>query len=373
MQRFQAETLFQPSNLVAAIQEANQVDADGNLKPLFGSIMAIPHQQMARTVAVLGLDFVMIDALHTPIGAENLYALIQTVNFVSQGRTCVVVRVPSAESHLLTHALDAGASGIIFPHIDTAAEAAAAVKKVRYEYSGGERSLSPCALLNGITDVAPPGWSAETIADRNIAVICQIESATAVENVNEIATTPGVHSLMLGAGDLRVSLGLPSRTPSGTPEDPRFFAAVEKLIAAGHAHNKALMTVAFKTNANDAGWLRNFSLVLTSADIISVVKGHKEDLARTRDLLKNVQSSKKAVIETRANGHRNGAMNGHPKEQLNGGHAKEKPNGQVNGDCNGHSMGNANGHGNDSPYSVSGAQMERAVTSAGRLAEGIAV
>ncbi|ROT37637.1 HpcH/HpaI aldolase/citrate lyase family protein [Sodiomyces alkalinus F11] len=333
MQRFQAETLFQPSNLVAAIQEANQVDSDGNRKPLFGSIMAFPHQKVARTVAVLGLDFVMIDALHTAIDAENLYALIQTINFVSQGRTCAVVRVPSAESHLLAYALDAGASGIIFPHVDTAAEAAAAVKKVRYEYSGGERSLSPCALLNGITDMAPPGWSAERIADRNIAVICQIESAVAVENVDEIARIPGVHSLMLGAGDLRVSLGLPSRTPPGTPEDPRFFAAVEKLIAAANAHDKALMTVAFKTNANDAGWLRNFSLVLTSADIVSVVKGHKEDLARTRELLKNARSDKKVVVKTRANGHANGMVNGHSKEKLNGSHAEdEKPNGQVNGD-----------------------------------------
>lgn len=65
MQRFQAETLFQPSNLVAAIEEANQVGLDGNRKPLFGSILSFPHHQVARTVAVLGLDLVMIDALHT--------------------------------------------------------------------------------------------------------------------------------------------------------------------------------------------------------------------------------------------------------------------------------------------------------------------
>lgn len=51
-----------------------------------------------------------------------------------------------------------------------------AVNKVRHAYSGGSRSVSPIALLNGITNIAPDGWTSETIADRNIAVICQIES-----------------------------------------------------------------------------------------------------------------------------------------------------------------------------------------------------
>jgi 2-keto-3-deoxy-L-rhamnonate aldolase RhmA len=69
-----------------------------------------------------------------------------------------------------------GAAGIVFPQIDTAADARAAVQKVKYAYGGGNRSISPVALLDGITNIAPPGWTSETIADRNIAVICQIES-----------------------------------------------------------------------------------------------------------------------------------------------------------------------------------------------------
>lgn len=67
------------------------------------------------------------------------------------------------------------------------------MKKVRYEYSGGERSLAPCALLNGITDIAPPGWSAETIADRNIAVICQIESAVSQRKHPKFSTYHTLH------------------------------------------------------------------------------------------------------------------------------------------------------------------------------------
>lgn len=71
-----------------------------------------------------------------------------------------------------------GAAGIIFPHIDTPEQAAEAVSKCRYAHpdSTGDRSLSPCALIPGVTDMAPPGSSHERVADSHIAVICQIES-----------------------------------------------------------------------------------------------------------------------------------------------------------------------------------------------------
>ena len=88
---------------------------------------------------------------------------------------------------------ESGAAGIIFPQVDTVAQAEAAVQKVRYAYSGGERSLSPLALVHGITDVAPEGWTAETIADRNVAVICQIESA--VSCLAFLIFTPPSHLL----------------------------------------------------------------------------------------------------------------------------------------------------------------------------------
>lgn len=125
-------------------------------------------------------------------------SLIQTINFASEGKTCAIVRVPSHNSDLLPYALDAGkhypaqqmydplnlnlqgAAGIVFPQVDTPEQAAAVVSKVRYAYGGGTRSVSPFSLLDGITNIAPHGWTSETIADRNVAVICQIESTVRV-------------------------------------------------------------------------------------------------------------------------------------------------------------------------------------------------
>ncbi|KJZ77310.1 hypothetical protein HIM_03034 [Hirsutella minnesotensis 3608] len=313
MDRFRAHSLFQPTNFVAAIE--NRHDGEGP-EHLFGAVLAIPHTQAARIVAVLGFDFVFVDTLHAATNAETLVAIIQTINFASEGKTCTLVRVSGPESdlvktiQLMNHR---GAAGIIFPQVDTATEASAAVAKVRYAYAGGNRSLSPLALLDGITNTAPPGWTAETIADRNIAVICQIESVLGVENAQSIAETPGVNALMLGAGDLRASLGLPLRNPPGQGEHPLFYEAVDKLVAASKKSGIPVMVPAFRTNPDTIDWLRNFKLILTSVDILNLVKAHRQDLAVMKQSLLGYENSPQ-------NGQKNGQKNGHQNGHQNGCH-----------------------------------------------------
>ena len=66
MDQYRAISLFQPSNLNAALGIANNQPHE-TIKPpqhLFGTVLGIPHPQMARLVAVLGFDFVFVDTLH---------------------------------------------------------------------------------------------------------------------------------------------------------------------------------------------------------------------------------------------------------------------------------------------------------------------
>ncbi|POS85810.1 hypothetical protein EPUL_001061, partial [Erysiphe pulchra] len=223
--------------------------------------------------------------IKSAVDAENLIQLIQTINFTSEGNTVAIVRVPSANSDLLTHALDAGAAGIVFPHIDTPEEAALAVSKCRYACSGGDRSLSPSALIAGITDIAPDNSSHAHIADRNIAVICQIESPLSVQNAEKIASVPGVNILMIGAGDLRLSLGLSPKKNKADPEDPHFLKMVNQVIEVSKKHKIPLMAVAFKVSPESMSWIHNFSLLITSADIYSVVKAHGDELYTLKEAM----------------------------------------------------------------------------------------
>lgn len=101
-----------------------------------------------------------------------------------------------------------------------------------------------------------------------------------LDNIDAIASTPGINALMLGAGDLRASLGLPTRTPAGQKEDPKFLSAVSQLVASAKKHNLPLMAPVFRMDSDALEWVRDFKMLLTSVDILSLVKGQREDLAR---------------------------------------------------------------------------------------------
>lgn len=103
---------------------------------------------------------------------------------------------------------------------------------------------------------------------------------------------------MLGPGDLRLSLGL-SPKKFGEKDDPRFLDAVHRLIEVSKKYKKPLMTVSFKVNAAEDTWIQNFSMLMTSADIVSVQKGHQAEL-----------KAMKEAMGTYTNGHTKGQTNG---------------------------------------------------------------
>lgn len=95
---------------------------------------------------------------------------------------------------------------------------------------------------------------------------------------------------MLGAGDLRASLGLPSRNPPGQGEDPKFNAAVAKLVAAAKNQGLPLMAPAFRLNPETKDFLRDFKMLVTSVDILGMVKTHRQELAQMKEGMLGSQS-----------------------------------------------------------------------------------
>ena len=73
-------------------------------------------------------------------------------------------------------------------------------------------------------------------ANEEIAVIVQIETLEAVQNIDEILSVPGIDVYFIGPNDLSAALGL---RPSSDNRDPRFLEVVQRLIAAGRRHGIA--------------------------------------------------------------------------------------------------------------------------------------
>lgn len=146
---------------------------------------------------------------------------------LSQGVT-PIVRVCKDAIFEGTRCLDNGAMGIVVPHVDNAAEAAAVVQAFRYPPIGSRSWGGPPAqYCFMVSDTA----AAQRELDAEILVCVMIETPEAVANADAIAAVPGVDSLMIGTSDLTASMGIAEQI--GHP-DVR--AAYETVASACRAH-----------------------------------------------------------------------------------------------------------------------------------------
>ncbi|MCP2327666.1 4-hydroxy-2-oxoheptanedioate aldolase [Hamadaea flava] len=192
--------------------------------PAYGVWLSLPSPAAARQLARVGADFLVVDAEHGPMGAETMTAMVAAI---ADAGGCAVVRIAENTTENVKRALDAGAAAVIGPMIDTPEEAAALVAAAKFPPIG-RRSLGS-AWAGLAFDTTLPGYFAE--ANTKTLVIAQIESATALSNVEAIAAVPGLDGLFVGPVDLAVSLGL---TPA--PENPELAGPLAAIRQAAARH-----------------------------------------------------------------------------------------------------------------------------------------
>lgn len=168
---------------------------------LSGSVRA------AEALSQTQLDWVGIDTEHAPYSPERVEALVRAI----EPRATALVRVPSVEAAVAgatTHALDAGADGIIVPGVDTPADAERVVNGAKFP-PHGDRGVAGTVRANGY------GTRFEDYVDAANAetlVVIQLESPTAVERAEDILSIEGVDVAFVGENDLSSAFGCPGRT-----------------------------------------------------------------------------------------------------------------------------------------------------------------
>ncbi|HYG45404.1 MAG TPA: aldolase/citrate lyase family protein [Bordetella sp.] len=170
---------------------------------VLGTFVKSPSHCVVEILGLSGLDCVVIDAEHAPIG---LHALDTMLLAARTSGIAALVRVPSSEPTFINTCLDAGAAGVLVPHIRKAQDAAAAIAASRYESGARGFSPSPRAGRYGTVDANEYLNS----SDQRVSVWCQIEDAEALENLDAIANVPGVDCLFIGRQDLALSLKVDS-------------------------------------------------------------------------------------------------------------------------------------------------------------------
>jgi 2-keto-3-deoxy-L-rhamnonate aldolase RhmA len=154
--------------------------------------------------------------------------------------------VSEAQYSLVTHALDAGAEGIVLPRVESRQQCRDLVRFARYA-PDGERGIT---TFGGHNDYAPVPDVPRFLAGRNrdILLIVQVETRVGLEKRSEILSEPGIDGCLVGTGDLAFSLGYP-----GQVNHPEVIAGAESVFATCR-DNGLLYTIPIRTPDETARW-----------------------------------------------------------------------------------------------------------------------
>ncbi|KAF8508771.1 Pyruvate/Phosphoenolpyruvate kinase-like domain-containing protein [Hysterangium stoloniferum] len=262
-------------------------------KPAFGAWLSFPSVHTARQVALAGrsagLSWVCIDCEHgltslVPGVAETIAAITSlpasSTELCVTDNPSVLVRIPApglqysgpSTAHQIKQALDAGAHGIIVPMVGNAEIARQIALDARFPPVGRRGFGSP--FTHQIWGVGVSEYL-KTTSNDEVIVCVQIESRDAVENLEDIAQTPGVDVLFIGPFDLSLALGYPTPNPEPHPEVER---VIQKIKETAHKYQKK---VAFYCTSGNSGKSRaddGFDMINIASDVGSMTEGILKNL-----------------------------------------------------------------------------------------------
>lgn len=233
-------------------------------KPSYGAWLLLPSVESARVMARLGFDWLAVDMEHSPLGIHEMARMVAAI--AETGTCAPLVRLPVHGVEWYKWALDAGAWGVIVPMINSSTEAREAVRWSRYPPQG-QRSIGG---VFGPYGFGLSQWSDyAAMANEQILVIVQIESAQALAHCNEILSVPGVDVAFVGPNDLHAQLGLPPRSESN---EPVFVAALDTIVSASK-QTRVPLGIFCSDGAAAARIHHGFQMVSITTDVALLTTG----------------------------------------------------------------------------------------------------
>ncbi len=231
--------------------------------------LAIPNSFSAETMAHQGWDSLTIDLQH---GVVDYQAMVTMLQAISTTETVPVVRVPWLEPGILMKTLDAGAYGVICPMVNTKEDAQKLVAYTHYAPKG-TRSFGPVrALLYSGADYPQH-------ANDTIVTFAMIETAAALDNLDEILSVEGLDAIYIGPSDLSLALGC---NPTFDDLDPKAAEAVDHILARAKAHGVVAGIHNGTPEAAQKRIAKGFQFVTVSSDARLMAAGAQQVISKMR-------------------------------------------------------------------------------------------
>ena len=187
--------------------------------PQIGLWLGLANAYTAEIAAGAGFDWLLIDGEHAP---NDLPTMVGQLQAIAASSSHPVVRAPIGEAWIIKQLLDIGAQTILVPMVETADQAAALVRAMKYPPQGVRgvgAALARASNFNRTRDYL-------TTANDQTCLLVQVETASALRAIEEIAAVEGVDGIFIGPSDLAADMGFLGRPGERVVQD-----AVEDGIA----------------------------------------------------------------------------------------------------------------------------------------------
>lgn len=198
---------------------------------LLGFFVGTPSPATVELAGLCGYDFVIVDAEHGPTDLETIEHMLRAAALHGMAG---LVRVPDGSVASIQRILDAGADGILVPHVSSAAIAREVVDRALYAPQGRRGVALSRSSAYGTTDAK----AYYATRNRHTVVIVMVEDAEALPVLDQIVGVPGIDAVFIGPGDLAASLG-----HAGDTTHPQVREAVAAIAAAAKRAGIACATV----------------------------------------------------------------------------------------------------------------------------------
>ena len=228
-----------------------------------GLWVTLPSGFTAEALATCGYDWLLLDTEHSVGDPITVFEQLQAV---APYKVSAVVRPVSNDVTLIKQLLDAGAQTLLIPYVQDAGEARAAVDAMRYAPRGirGFAGLTRASGYGLVDDYA-------TRAEEELCLLVQVETRSALDEIEAIAAVDGVDGIFIGPADLAASMGHPGNT--GHPDVVHAIEdAIRRIGKAGKPAGILSLDPAFVENCIDIGTI--FTAVDVDANIL--LKGARE-------------------------------------------------------------------------------------------------
>jgi len=232
-----------------------------------GTWITINHPDVVDALSELPFDWFVFDMEHAPLEISDIEVLMMPLR--NTGIT-PLIRVPWNDMVMIKRALDIGAEGILVPWVNSREEAEAAVRYASYP-PRGVRGVGPRRCIRFGARSFIDYYQRFEVEER--VVIVQVETQKALDNLEEIVSTPGIDAVFIGPMDLSTNLGI-----AGQYDHPKFKEALERVLAACRRYDVAPGIHAFNPEMARGAINQGFRFVALMSDLGMMRMGFREIL-----------------------------------------------------------------------------------------------